>query len=92
MRDSLPVSWRAEMVRIYSSLATDVFPQDMSLAIRMAKCLDAGTMYINEYFAEEMASSFWGVKKTGIGSERGLETPVNYTQVKNVVINIGIVR
>ena len=45
--------------------------------------------YINEYFAGEMASPFGGVKKSGIGRERGLETLANYTRVKNVVINIG---
>ena len=54
----------------------------------MAKCLGAGTAYINEYFAGEMASPFGGVKKSGVGRERGLETLANYTRVKNVVINI----
>ena len=51
--------------------------------------LEAETVYINEYFAGEMASPFGGVKKSGIGRERGLETLANYTRVKNVVINIG---
>ena len=51
--------------------------------------LEAGTVYINEYFAGEMASPFGGVKKSGIGRERGLETLANYTRVKNFVINIG---
>lgn len=69
-------------------LAAGVFTQDMSRALRMAKRLDAGTVYINEYFSGEMASPFGGVKKSGIGRERGLETLANYTRVKNVVINI----
>ena len=51
--------------------------------------LDADTMYINEYFTGEMTSPFGGVKKSGTGRERGLETLANYTRVKNVVINIG---
>ena len=50
--------------------------------------LDTDTVYINEYFAGEMASPFGGVKKSGIGRERGLETLANYTRVKNVAINI----
>ena len=70
-------------------LAAGVFTRDMSRAMRMAKRLEAGTVYINEYFAGEMASPFGGVKKSGIGRERGLETLANYTRVKNVVINIG---
>ena len=57
---------------------------------RIDSNLEAGTVYINEYFAGEMASPFGGVKKSGIGRERGLETLANYTRVKNVVINIGM--
>ncbi|MGU9951048.1 MAG: aldehyde dehydrogenase family protein [Gammaproteobacteria bacterium WSBS_2016_MAG_OTU1] len=70
-------------------LAAGVFTRDMSRALRLAKRLEAGTIYINEYFTGEMASPFGGVKKSGIGRERGLETIANYTRVKNVVINIG---
>ena len=70
-------------------LAAGVFTKDISRALRLAKRLDAGTIYINEYFSGEMASPFGGVKKSGIGRERGLETLVNYTRIKNVIINIG---
>ena len=70
-------------------LAAGVFTRDISRALRMAKNLDAGTVYINEYFTGEMASPFGGVKKSGIGRERGLETMANYTRIKNVIINIG---
>ena len=70
-------------------LAAGVFTRDIYRALRLAKRLDAGTVYVNEYFAGEMASPFGGVKKSGIGRERGLETLANYTRVKNVVIHIG---
>lgn len=69
-------------------LAAGVFTKDIGRALRLAKRLDAGTVYINEYFAGEMASPFGGVKKSGIGRERGLETLANYTRIKNVVINV----
>ena len=70
-------------------LAAGVFTKDISRALRLASRLEAGTVYINEYFIGEMASPFGGVKKSGIGRERGLETLANYTRIKNVVINIG---
>lgn len=67
-------------------LAAGVFTNDIGRALRLAGRLDAGTVYINEYFAGEMASPFGGVKKSGIGRERGLETIANYTRIKNIVI------
>ena len=70
-------------------LAAGVLTTDMSRTMRMAERLEARAVYVNEYFAREMASPFGRVKKSGIGRERGLETLANYTRVKNVVINIG---
>ena len=72
------------------SLATGVFTRDMSRALKMAKHLDAGVVYTNNYFADEVAFPFFGerVKKTELaGKEVG--TLVNYIRVKNVVTNIG---
>lgn len=70
-------------------LAAGVFTRDVDRALRVARRLEAGTVYVNEYFIGEMASPFGGVKKSGIGRERGLETLENYTRVKNVVIRVG---
>ena len=69
-------------------LAAGVFTRDIGRALRMAKALDAGTVYINEYFAGDVAAPFGGMKQSGIGRERGLETLANYTRVKNVVIRV----
>ena len=61
----------------------------MNHIMRMTKCLNIGTAYIREFFSGKTMSPFGGVKKSGIGRERGLETLANYTRVKNVVIHIG---
>ena len=69
-------------------LAAGIFTQNIDRALRLTKQLDVGTVYVNEYFSGEMASPFGGVKQSGIGRERGLETLVNYTRIKNVIIHI----
>ena len=69
-------------------LAAGVFTRDINRALRMAKALDAGSVYLNEYFGGDVASPFGGMKQSGVGRERGLETLANYTRIKNVVIRI----
>ena len=71
-------------------LAAGVFTRDIGRALRAAKALDAGTVYINEYFAGDVASPFGGMKQSGIGRERGMETLANYTRVKNVIIRTAV--
>ena len=70
-------------------LAAGIFTRDIDRALRLVQQLDAGTVYVNEYFTGDIASPFGGVKKSGIGRERGLETLANYTRVKNVIIRVG---
>ena len=69
-------------------LAAGVFTRDIDRALRLAKRLEAGTIYVNEYFAGDVASPFGGMKKSGIGRERGLETLANYTRIKNVIVRV----
>ena len=70
-------------------LTAGIFTRDIGRALRLAKQLDAGSVYINEYFTGNVSSPFGGVKKSGIGRECGLETLANYTRIKNIIINIG---
>ena len=78
------------MMRLEDNRVWQFYPMDsLPVLWRIGSNLDADTVHINKYFAGEMASPFWEVKKSGIGRERGLETLANYPRVKNVVINIG---
>ncbi len=70
-------------------LAAGVFTRDIDRALRLAKNLDAGTVYVNEYFAGDVAAPFGGMKQSGVGRECGLETLANYTRIKNVIIRVG---
>ena len=77
------------MMHLENNWMWQFYPMDsLPVLWRIDSDLDADTVYINEYFSREIAPPVDGVKKSGIGRERRLETLANHTRVKNVVINI----
>jgi aldehyde dehydrogenase (NAD+) len=70
-------------------LVAGIFTQDIDRALRFAKEVKAGQIYINEWFAGGIETPFGGYKDSGYGREKGLEALEEYTQVKNVCANIG---
>lgn len=70
-------------------LAAGIFTRDLDRALRFATRVQAGQIYVNEYFAGGEETPFGGYKQSGFGREKGLEALRNYTQVKNVAIRIG---
>jgi acyl-CoA reductase-like NAD-dependent aldehyde dehydrogenase len=69
-------------------LVSGVFTNDVGRAMRFAREIEAGQVYINEWFAEGVETPFGGYKKSGIGREKGMEAVNHFTQVKNVCANI----
>jgi len=69
-------------------LAAGVFTNDLNRAIRLAKNLKAGQIYVNEYFAGGEETPFGGYKQSGYGREKGLAALEHYTQIKNVAIRL----
>ncbi|TAK10923.1 MAG: aldehyde dehydrogenase family protein [Anaerolineae bacterium] len=69
-------------------LVAGIFTNDINRAMRLARDLKAGQVYVNEYFAGGEETPFGGYKQSGFGREKGLEALINYTQVKNVAIRI----
>jgi aldehyde dehydrogenase (NAD+) len=70
-------------------LAAGIFTRNIDRALRLATRLQAGQIYVNEYFAGGEETPFGGYKQSGFGREKGLEALRNYTQVKNIAIRIG---
>lgn len=69
-------------------LVAGVHTRDIGRAHRFARDVQAGQVYINEWFAGGEETPFGGYKQSGFGREKGLAAVDAYTQVKNVCANI----
>ncbi len=65
-------------------LVAGVFTRDFALAHRLARDIEAGQVYINEYFAGGISVPFGGNKSSGFGREKGLEALRSYCKLKSV--------
>lgn len=70
------------------ALVAGVFTRDFSAAHRLAQRIDAGQVFINEYFAGGIAVPFGGNRRSGFGREKGLEALRSYSKVKSVAARI----
>ena len=69
-------------------LVAGIHTKDMGRAHRFARDIQAGQIYINEWFAGGEETPFGGFKESGFGREKGLAALNAYTQIKNVCANI----
>lgn len=63
-----------------------VWTQDISVALRTARRLQTGYVWINGVASNARAIPFGGYKNSGIGRERGLEDLYSYTEEKSFQI------
>jgi aldehyde dehydrogenase (NAD+)/betaine-aldehyde dehydrogenase len=69
-------------------LVAGVFTRDFARAHRLARDIDAGQVFINEYFAGGIAMPFGGNRRSGFGREKGLEALRSYSRIKSVAARI----
>jgi aldehyde dehydrogenase (NAD+) len=69
-------------------LAAAVWTRDIAKAHRVARKLQAGTVWINTYNNYDPAAAFGGYKMSGYGRELSLHAIDHYTQVKSVWVNL----
>jgi 1-pyrroline dehydrogenase len=84
----------AEAVRwandVKFGLASSLFTGSIGRAMRVAKALDFGTVWINEHFTLTSETPHGGVKESGWGKDGSMYALEDYTFVKNVMINSGV--
>jgi aldehyde dehydrogenase (NAD+) len=67
-------------------LAAGVYTRDLKSAHWTADRLEAGTVFVNEWFAGGNETPFGGMKKSGFGREKSVDAFANYVQTRNIAI------
>ena len=67
-------------------LVAGVFTKDLDRATRAAADLQAGQVFVNEWYAGGVETPFGGYGKSGYGREKGREALWNYVQTKNIAV------
>lgn len=69
-------------------LVAGIYTRDITKALRLARDIEAGQVFINQYFAGGVETPFGGVKRSGFGREKGLDALKNYYRVKCITTRI----
>ena len=69
-------------------LAAAVWTRDIKKAHHVARCLQAGTVWINTYNVYDTAAPFGGYKQSGFGREMSVHALEHYTQLKTVWVDL----
>lgn len=70
------------------ALVAGIYTRDFGAAHQLARRIDAGQVYINEYFAGGIALPFGGNRMSGFGREKGIDALRTYMKLKSVAARI----
>lgn len=88
----IPFENEAEALQIANDtkygLASGIWTSDVKRVHRLAKEIQAGTVWVNTYRSTAAQAPFGGIKMSGHGRERSWHAILDYTHVKNVMINL----
>ena len=69
-------------------LAAAVWTRDVAKALKAARAIRAGTVWVNAYNLYDAALPFGGFKESGFGREMGSAGLEHYTEVKSVWVDL----
>ena len=69
-------------------LVAGIYTRDISRALQLARDIDAGQIFINQYFAGGVETPFGGTKSSGFGRENGTEGLHEYLRDKAVWVEL----
>ncbi len=70
-------------------LASSIWTNDLTLAHKMARDIEAGIVWVNCYEHGDMTQPWGGYKQSGQGRDKCFETMLAHTQTKSIWINLG---
>lgn len=86
----LPFDTEEEAIAIANGVAYGlsavVQTRDAGRAVRVAQALEAGTVWVNDFFVRDLRVPFGGMKQSGIGREGGQYSLEFYTEIKNICL------
>ena len=89
----MPFSGEEEAIRLANDvrygLAAGIWTTDVGKAHRVARDLEAGSIWVNHFGVYPSEAPFGGYKESGTGHDLGLESLHEYMETKNVHVNIG---
>ncbi len=87
----VPFKTEAEMIQLANDteygLASGIWTKDIDRAMRFAREIDAGTVWVNTYRSAAYMSANGGMKNSGYGRRGGFEVMREFSRLKNVLID-----